>query len=160
MCNVGIGTSETDGPAGNLECGRCNYESLRIGGPAHNKCPDCGWTKTLHKFEDLKWQRLREIVNIDDRVLRFIITNNDVYELYHSQDCCERVRIEDITGDLSDLLYKPILLAEEVENAIPSPDAIWTFYKLSTNRGSVTIRWSGKTDSTYSVAVSWRKVIP
>lgn len=38
------------------------------------------------------------------------------FSFYHNQDCCESVYIEDICGDLEDLVGAPVLLAEEVSS--------------------------------------------
>lgn len=38
------------------------------------------------------------------------------FTFYHSQDCCESVSIEDVCGDVEDLVGSPILLAEEVSS--------------------------------------------
>ena len=104
----------------------------------------------------------------DDR-LTFIVTEDESYCLYHCQDCCESVSIEDICGDLDDLVGTPILLAEEVvHDECAMPDGIekpssddswtWTFYKLSTIKGSVTIRWFGSSNGYYSESVEFCKM--
>jgi len=82
--------------------------------------------------------------------------------LYHEQDCCESVFIEDIVGDLDDIMNSPVLLAEEVNSERPPIDPetnyydesyTWTFYKLSTIKGSITIRWLGTSNGYYSESV-------
>lgn len=95
--------------------------------------------------------------NKDDRII-FVVSEDEKYIMYHSQDCCEHVRIEDITGDIKDLIGFPILKAEEStnrENPKPMGDFddesfTWTFYHLATINGYVTIRWYGTSNGYYS----------
>lgn len=81
------------------------------------------------------------------------------YAMYHSQDCCESVTIEDIAGDLSDLIGSPILFAREDSNfnEVAYGDEQWTFYNIGTNKGAVTIRWFGSSNGYYSTGVDFRK---
>jgi hypothetical protein len=83
--------------------------------------------------------------------------------LYHSPDCCESVEVEEIVGDLGDLIGSPLLIAEEVtseneplEGCTPdyAESYTWTFYKLATVRGHVTLRWLGSSNGYYSERVN------
>lgn len=83
-------------------------------------------------------------------------TNEGVsYRMFHSQQCCERVSIEDIEGDLDDLIGMPLLVAEERTRRAESRDGseTWTFYTLATFKGYVSIRWYGSSNGWYSEAV-------
>jgi len=93
----------------------------------------------------------------------FHVDDDEGYIMFHEQDCCEDVFIEDICGDLDDLVGSEILSAQEVSGATPSSDLTvesesWTFYLISTIKGSVTIRWYGTSNGYYSESVSFRKV--
>ncbi len=122
------------------------------------------------KFEDLKGQIIIKIErkSENDDELIFTLLNNDKYLMFHSQNCCEDVSIDDICGDLTDLLNTPILIAEEISHSDETPEGIkapecpdsytWTFYKLGTIKGAVTIRWYGSSNGCYSESVDFKKI--
>jgi len=85
----------------------------------------------------------------------------------HEQSCCESVYVEDVAGDLGDLVGAPIVRAEapsslDGKNAgsadVEDGDEEWTFYILGTSRGTVTIRWYGSSNGYYSTSVHiWKE---
>jgi len=101
----------------------------------------------------------------DDEMV-FTATTGQKFKFYHSQDCCESVSINDVIGDLTDLVGSPILLAEEVsseaENNEKGEDEYgsftWTFYRFATIKGTVTVRWYGSSNGYYSESVSFDEV--
>lgn len=115
-------------------------------------------------FEDLQGKTLTDVRQIGDDVIRFEADDGKAYQLYHSQDCCESVVVDDISGDLADLIGTPILLAEEATSNDPPPGSsrtdsdTWTFYKLRTIKGSVDIRWHGSSNGYYSESVDFAEV--
>jgi hypothetical protein len=118
-------------------------------------------------FSDLVGKTFAEVSNVGNEIIRFVDLGGVTYELFHEQDCCENVYVEDICGDLSDLVGTPILAAEEAES-LDHPEGYkpeyepesftWTFYKLATIKGSVTIRWLGESNGYYSESVDFRRV--
>lgn len=100
--------------------------------------------------------------------IEFITDSKDRYLMYHEQDCCEAVCIEDICGDLNDLLNSEILEAEDISDTMEIPcyeeeyryyeSVTWTFYKIGTRKGSVTIRWCGTSNGYYSESVEFARV--
>lgn len=129
-------------------------------------------------FSDLTGKTMRSVKLIGDDEIRFEDLDGTVYKLYHEQDCCESVTVEDIVGDLGDLVGSPLLLAEEVSNGwkaspeskvmhalmthepLPNSDEsfTWTYYRLATIKGHVDIRWYGTSNGYYSESVSFAKV--
>jgi nitrate reductase beta subunit len=119
-------------------------------------------------FETLKGLTLSEVIISDgddkDDVITFRTNDNQIFKMWHDQDCCESVHIEDINGEMKDVVGSEILLAEEIFNHEKDDDnyesATWTFYKLSTIKGSVTIRWLGRSNGYYSERVSFVDITP
>ena len=118
------------------------------------------------KFSDLLGQVLTKVENIDNEELVFTLSFGKKYRLYHEQECCEHIYIEDIVGNLDDLVGSPLLLVDEVsQNSDPEGSvnenwnsSTWTFYKLVTIKGGVTIRWYGESNGYYSERVDFGPV--
>ena len=97
----------------------------------------------------------------------FVTTEGKQYRMWHSQDCCESVLVEDICGELGDLVGSPILQAEESSNSKENPPGVtpqyqdsytWTFYRMGTAKGGVVIRWYGESNGYYSESVDFDEV--
>jgi hypothetical protein len=129
------------------------------------------------------------IVNIKDLsngsdAVEFVLADGRKFVMYHSQNCCESVYIEDINGDVEDLLHSPITLAEASTSGENPPDYAereaarkakleaagqeyyapyqdsftWTFYRLGTIKGTVVIRWYGESNGYYSESVDFSEL--
>ena len=99
--------------------------------------------------------------NKDIRGILFRCTDTSEYKMYHEQDCCEDVSVEEIIGDLSDLIGSELVVAEERTKSISNDgngnSETWTFYEFRTVKGSVTIRWYGTSNGYYSEAVQFKE---
>ena len=114
----------------------------------------------MSNFSELRGKVLKSItVNKNKDEMCFVTVDGDTYKMNHQQDCCESVNIEDICGDLEDLIGSEILVAEEVTESGDSDygTCTWTFYKLDTVKGGVTIRWYGESNGYYSESVDFYK---
>lgn len=122
-------------------------------------------------IKDLENKIVREIeivrsepADVNSPILELVFhTRNESFRMYHSQDCCEDVYLEDICGDLNDLIGAWIIQAEEViSQDNPKEDwhesYTWTFYKISSIKGAVTLRWYGASNGFYSEEMSFEKI--
>lgn len=120
-------------------------------------------------INDMIGHMMTEVVNDGGTELIFRSNSGIKFKFYHSQDCCEDVRIEDIIGDLEDLVGSPIVQAEEISSDditldVPSlkdedgreqyDSYTWTFYRFATIKGTVTVRWLGTSNGYYSESVN------
>lgn len=114
-------------------------------------------------YDQLLGLTFRSVKQDSNDELVFECDDGRLFTFTHVQDCCEDVQIEDICGDLQDLVGNPLLQAEEVTYSdanpadVPSKDYqdsfTWTFYKFATIKGSVTVRWYGTSNGYYSESV-------
>jgi hypothetical protein len=107
-----------------------------------------GKTLTHHMYDE------------DSEELFLQFANGDHYKMYHRQDCCEYVWLEDIVGSLENLYGLPIMQAFETSNQEYTDygSETWTFYTLGTFYDSVTLRWCGQSNGYYSEEVCIEKV--
>lgn len=114
------------------------------------------------EFSVLKDKTLARI-DQGEGYLRFVTIDGETYRMEHNQECCESVYLEDITGNLDDLIGAPILKAEESSSSDSHPEDkqpeyepecfTWTFYHLATIKGYVSLRWYGESNGYYSTGV-------
>ena len=140
------------------------------------KIPDYCTPERQMSFDTLVGKTLTSVkVSKGDEEIVFVCDNGDQFMLWHEQDCCERVTVDDICGDWEEILNSPILKAEETTN---TPDGFvdpylpkgpecsytdsytWTFYRITTMLGRVVIRWYGTSNGYYSERVSFCKLVP
>lgn len=123
-----------------------------------------GFPNSQGTFIELIGKTIKEI-NISESkdYIEFVLDNGEKYSMYHEQDCCESVYIEDIIGDLNDLIGSPIVIARG-DSSGENPKGIkieyqesftWTFYNFATAKGYVTIRWYGASNGYYSESVQF-----
>lgn len=95
-----------------------------------------------------------------DEILLFLSTT-ECFKFHHVPDCCETVYINDIVGDINDILDEPLLVAEWVTSNNSATDDTqyeshtWTFYKFATRKGSISIKWLGESNGYYSESVDY-----
>lgn len=123
-----------------------------------------GWNS---KSVDLDQLKGLTIVNVDgaqsgsDEII-FTLSGGTQFKMYHEQDCCESVSVEDVCGDIQDIIDAQIVHFEE---RVVSGDTDYgsytaTFYDIQTTKGCVNIRWNGESNGYYSesVSVCWPEI--
>jgi len=123
------------------------------------------------KFEDLKGKTILYInISEDKECMEFGCDDGFRYRLMYHHDCCANCEIIDICGDLEDIIGSPLVVAELVTHKDENPEGVkipeytdisftWSFYKLDTTKGGVTIRWYGSSNSYYSEKVTLGKLL-
>lgn len=116
-------------------------------------------------FADLLGKTLTAIEGgVGDETLTFVCSDGEKYVMHYFDDCCASCNVEDICGDVNDLIGTPIVRAEAPSSLDNFDEAkaaqgdsnympesyTWTFFILGTTKGTVTIRWFGSSNGYYS----------
>lgn len=107
--------------------------------------------RTIIKIEGMEKNSEKVIITLD---------NGDKWKMYHYQECCEQVWLEDVNGNINNLLNMPILKFDEKTNdrATDWGSETFTFYTISTAKGYVDLRWYGESNGYYSESVDFEKI--
>lgn len=123
--------------------------------------------KTFNKVYQSDGSNLKDLWQNSGECIVFESDSSKVI-MFHEQNSCESVYIKQIDGDLSDLEGVEILQAEEYSYSPESVEndedryfedsSTYTFYRLSTSKGYVTIQWHGSSNGYYSESVEIREL--
>lgn len=105
-------------------------------------------------------------VENDSEEIHIICTDGSEYLMYHEQECCESVWLEDVAGDVACLVGKPITKAEKTSNSSDDPRTdgyepdsyTWTYYHIGTVKGYIDLRWYGTSNGYYSEGVDFVRI--
>lgn len=93
-----------------------------------------------------------------------VITIDDgEYVFGHIPDCCAYASVMQVDGELDDLVGEPFAMAEIVEHkrneGHGDEGETWSFLKLATIKGSVTVHWKGVSNGYYSESIGFGKKV-
>lgn len=98
-------------------------------------------------------------VNAENDEIVFTDSDGKRWLMWHEQDCCESVIIDDVVGEWDDLIGSPLLMAEDVSSTAEDVEhGTWTFYKFGTVKGYVTLKWWGESNGYYSEEVNFAQL--
>lgn len=126
----------------------------------------------INDIAERKDLKLKQIVRIDglsigSQLMAITLDDGTTITMYHPQECCEHVRIDD-TGDATAEDLVGGLLVEFYETSSPNGDEEeesesdsgwgmvqqWTYYNIRTTKGDCNLRWLGESNGYYSTGVT------
>lgn len=114
-------------------------------------------SKELRIYKEMIGKTIKEIMRSEDE-LHFKSECGYMFSFTHYQDCCERVWLDDVNGELDDLIGSPLTVAESyTQDWSDSCDSSGTstFYKFATIKGYVDVTWRGESNGYYSEEVDF-----
>ena len=122
-------------------------------------------------FESMIGKTFKNVERVDSGVgdsdaIIFTVSESEEYAMLYNRDCCARCSIEDVAGELIDLVNSPIFRAEVNGSEEPDLAALnkydesftWTFYRIGTVKGTVVIRWYGSSNGYYSESADFERI--
>ena len=97
----------------------------------------------------------------DDEILRIKTLSGREFMMYHQQDCCETVYLEDGLEELRDLMGEEVCGAREDISTSGDTDEgteKWTYYHIATKTQNCCLRWYGSSNGYYSEEVSFEEI--
>lgn len=112
----------------------------------------------VERLKQLIGSQRPDVSELRPEVVYFILNDGTAVAMYHVKDCCEQVYVEDIEGDLFDLIGRPLVVCEEASYAPENHERgveseTWTYYRIGTAQGLVTLRWMGSSNGYYGERV-------
>ena len=87
--------------------------------------------------------------------ITFRLADGARLEMYHEQDCCESVWLEDIDGNAGGYVISAYESSEDASDSeLVYDSGTWTFYRIVSEQGILVLRWLGTSNGYYGEGVS------
>lgn len=112
-------------------------------------------------------ETLKYVDSDDCDQIKLTTESGKEFIIYHSQDCCESVRILDTEGNWHDLIGRVIVSASHDEQSNPGKEEIGVDYydsatlttlTFKTDKNTVISRWIGESNGYYSESVDIKDI--
>lgn len=121
----------------------------------------CDWGISNVPIEEMIGVTMRDVRTNGVHEIVFEAVDGRSWVLHHHDCCCESVTINDIAGNLNDIIGAPMTVARLDESFEDPPmpgeyvpeSFTWSFYAFATRKGHVVIRWFGQSNGYYSETV-------
>ncbi len=122
--------------------------------------PSLEWCGKVEKFEDIVGLRVAMVrgLEIGSEEIE-LVTDHGPFRMNHDQACCESVDLAELDGSAEDLVGQVILAASQENDQSNGAykefgdhegSSTWTFFRITTIKGTVVMRWFGTSNGYYS----------
>lgn len=126
------------------------------------------------KLSELQGKTITQIAGAEkgSETITFTCSDGSGYRMTYYDDCCASCSVEDVCGDVADLIGSHVVRAEEPssldnfdetkaakgESDYTPESYTWTFIILGTAKGTVTLRWFGSSNGYYSESPTFERI--